>query len=97
MPELRTLLEREMQEIRPAGYTIDEKVHIAKQYLLPKQFKSNGIKDGELSITDSALRDIARYYTREAGVRGFDRDLAYAGSAAGRWRQRADGQCGRRG
>jgi ATP-dependent Lon protease len=69
------LLDR-MEVIRLSGYTEDEKVHIAKQYLLPKQFKSNGIKDGELSITDGALRDIARYYTREAGVRGFDRELA---------------------
>ena len=69
------LLDR-MEVIRLSGYTEDEKVHIAKQYLLPKQFKSNGIKDGELGITDGALRDIARYYTREAGVRGFDRELA---------------------
>jgi ATP-dependent Lon protease len=51
-------------------------VHIAKQYLLPKQFKANGIKDGELNVTDGALRDITRYYTREAGVRGLDRELA---------------------
>jgi ATP-dependent Lon protease len=69
------LLDR-MEVIRLSGYTEDEKVHIAKQYLLPKQFKANGIKDGELSVTDSALRDITRYYTREAGVRGFDRELA---------------------
>src|SRR5579859_1318067 len=69
------LLDR-MEIIRLAGYTEDEKVHIAKQYLLPKQFKSNGIKEGELSVTDAALRDITRYYTREAGVRGLDRELA---------------------
>jgi ATP-dependent Lon protease len=69
------LLDR-MEVIRLSGYTEDEKVHIAKQYLLPKQFKSNGIKDGELSVTDAALRDITRYYTREAGVRGLDRELA---------------------
>jgi len=69
------LLDR-MEVIRLSGYTEDEKVHIAKQYLLPKQFKSNGVKDGELTVTDSALRDITRYYTREAGVRGFDRELA---------------------
>src|SRR6202171_6336531 len=69
------LLDR-MEVIRLSGYTEDEKVHIAKQYLLPKQYKSNGIKDGELSITDAALRDIARYYTREAGVRGFARERA---------------------
>src|ERR1700716_1910785 len=69
------LLDR-METIRLSGYTEDEKVHIAKQYLLPKQFKANGIKDGELTVTDSALRDITRFYTREAGVRGLDRELA---------------------
>jgi len=69
------LLDR-MEIIRLSGYTEDEKVHIAKQYLLPKQFKANGIKDGELTVTDAALRDITRYYTREAGVRGLDRELA---------------------
>jgi len=69
------LLDR-MEVIRLSGYTEDEKVHIAKQYLLPKQFKANGIKAGELTVTDSALRDITRYYTREAGVRGLDRELA---------------------
>ncbi len=69
------LLDR-MEVIRLSGYTEDEKVHIAKQYLLSKQFKANGIRDGELTITDSALRDITRYYTREAGVRSLDRELA---------------------
>jgi ATP-dependent Lon protease len=69
------LLDR-MEVIRLSGYTEDEKVHIAKQYLLPKQFKANGIKPGELNVTDAALRDITRYYTREAGVRGLDRELA---------------------
>jgi len=69
------LLDR-MEVIRLSGYTEDEKVHIAKQYLLPKQFKANGIKAGELTVTDAALRDITRYYTREAGVRGLDRELA---------------------
>src|SRR6476619_4512227 len=69
------LLDR-MEVIRLSGYTEDEKVNIAKQYLLPKQFKANGIKDGELNVTDAALRDITRYYTREAGVRGLDRELA---------------------
>jgi ATP-dependent Lon protease len=69
------LLDR-MELIRLSGYTEDEKVHIGKQYLLPKQYKSNGIKDGELTVTDAALRDITRYYTREAGVRGLDRELA---------------------
>ncbi|MGZ5079001.1 MAG: endopeptidase La [Usitatibacter sp.] len=69
------LLDR-MEVIRLSGYTEDEKVHIAKQYLLAKQFKANGIKEGELTVTDGALRDITRYYTREAGVRGLDRELA---------------------
>ncbi len=69
------LLDR-MEIIRLSGYTEDEKVHIGKQYLLPKQYKANGIKEGELTVTDAALRDITRYYTREAGVRGLDRELA---------------------
>src|SRR4051794_40628354 len=69
------LLDR-MEVIRLSGYTEDEKVHIAKQYLLPKQFKANGIKDGEISVSEAALRDITRYYTREAGVRGLDREVA---------------------
>jgi len=69
------LLDR-MEVIRLSGYTEDEKVHIARQYLLPKQFKANGIKEGELTVTDSALRDITRYFTREAGVRSLDRELA---------------------
>ena len=69
------LLDR-MEVIRLAGYTEDEKVHIARQYLLPKQMKANGVKEEELHIADSALRDIARYYTREAGVRGMDREIA---------------------
>ncbi len=69
------LLDR-MEVIRLSGYTESEKVHIAREYLLPKQLKANGIKSGELAVTESALRDIARYYTREAGVRGFDRELA---------------------
>src|SRR6202795_5089902 len=69
------LLDR-MEVIRLSGYTEDEKVSIARMYLLRKQFKANGIKDGELPVTDSALRDITRFYTREAGVRGLDRELA---------------------
>ena len=69
------LLDR-MEVIRLAGYTEDEKVHIARQYLLPKQMKANGVKNEELHIADPALRDIARYYTREAGVRGMDREIA---------------------
>jgi len=69
------LLDR-MEVIRLAGYTEDEKVHIARQYLLPKQMKSNGVKIEELTVADAALRDITRYYTREAGVRGMDREIA---------------------
>ena len=69
------LLDR-MEVIRLAGYTEDEKVHIARQYLLSKQMKANGVKDDELHIADAALRDITRYYTREAGVRGMDREIA---------------------
>src|SRR3982751_2360627 len=69
------LLDR-MEVIRLSGYTEDEKMHIAKMYLLPKQVKANGIKEGEMSMTDGALRDITRYYTREAGVRGLDREIA---------------------
>src|SRR4029078_1393023 len=62
------LLDR-MEVIRLSGYTEDEKIAIAKQYLLPKQMKNNGIKSDELHMSDSALRDIVRYYTREGGVR----------------------------
>ncbi len=69
------LLDR-MEVIRLSGYTEDEKVHIARQYLLPKQMKANGVKADELNVADNALRDIARYFTREAGVRGMDREIA---------------------
>src|SRR5512132_1787971 len=69
------LLDR-MEVIRLSGYTEDEKINIAMQYLLPKQMKNNGLKEGEVVVTDAALRDITRYYTREAGVRGLDRELA---------------------
>jgi ATP-dependent Lon protease len=63
------LLDR-MELIRLSGYTEDEKVNIAERYLVPKQMKNNGIKREELSVTEDALRDIVRFYTREAGVRG---------------------------
>ena len=69
------LLDR-MEVIRLSGYTEDEKAHIARKYLLPKQFKSNGIQDGELEVTEAAVRDIVRYYTREAGVRSLERELS---------------------
>jgi len=69
------LLDR-MEIIRLAGYTEDEKVNIASRYLVPKQIKANGVADDELVIQESALRDIVRYYTREAGVRNLDREVA---------------------
>ena len=69
------LLDR-MEVIRLSGYTEDEKIAIAKQYLVPKQMKNNGIKADELHVAESALRDIVRYYTREAGVRGLERDIS---------------------
>ncbi|HEB83041.1 MAG TPA: endopeptidase La [Gammaproteobacteria bacterium] len=69
------LLDR-MEVIRIPGYTEDEKVEIAKNYLLPKQKKSNGLKEDELHVSDAALRDIVRYYTREAGVRSIEREIA---------------------
>ncbi len=69
------LLDR-MEVIRLPGYTEDEKVAIARNYLLPKQMKNNGLKDNELQVRDSALRDIVRLYTREAGVRSLEREIA---------------------
>ncbi|TAF99143.1 MAG: endopeptidase La [Betaproteobacteria bacterium] len=69
------LLDR-MEIIRLAGYTEDEKVHIAQKYLIPKQIKNNGVKTNEIEITESALRDIVRYYTREAGVRSLEREIS---------------------
>jgi ATP-dependent Lon protease len=69
------LLDR-MEVIRLPGYTEDEKMNIAKKYLLPKQMKNNGLKDGELKVGEDALLDIIRYYTREAGVRSLEREVA---------------------
>ncbi|HEY0202197.1 MAG TPA: endopeptidase La, partial [Burkholderiaceae bacterium] len=69
------LLDR-MEVIRLSGYTEDEKTNIAMKYLLPKQLKNNGVKDGELLVGEDAVRDIVRYYTREAGVRSLERELS---------------------
>ena len=69
------LLDR-MEIIQLSGYTEDEKINIAQQYLVPKQIKRNGVKKGELQIEESAIRDVIRYYTREAGVRSLDREIA---------------------
>jgi ATP-dependent Lon protease len=69
------LLDR-MEVIRLSGYTEDEKVNIAVRYLVPKQRKNNGLKENEITISDGALRDIVRYYTREAGVRNLEREIS---------------------
>ncbi|KZY46006.1 endopeptidase La [Oleiphilus sp. HI0069] len=69
------LLDR-MEVIRIPGYTEDEKINIAQKYLIPKQIKDNGLKKGELAIAEDAIRDVIRYYTKEAGVRGLERELA---------------------
>ena len=71
----RPLLDR-MEVIRLSGYTEDEKIEIAKRHLIPKIFKENGVKDKELTIKPDAIRDIIRYYTREAGVRNLERELS---------------------
>ncbi len=69
------LLDR-MEVIRLSGYTEDEKTHIAMRYLLPEQMKNNGVKDEELLVEEGAIRDMVRYYTREAGVRSLERELS---------------------
>ena len=69
------LLDR-MEVIRLSGYTEDEKTNIALKYLLPKQLKNNGVKEVELLVTEEAVRDIVRYYTREAGVRSLEREIS---------------------
>lgn len=69
------LLDR-MEVIRLAGYTEDEKVNIAMRYLLPKQLKTHGLKEDEINVSESTIRDVVRYYTREAGVRSLDREIS---------------------
>lgn len=69
------LLDR-MEIIRIPGYTEDEKMHIAMRHLIPKQIKENGLRTKEIKITEGAVRDVIRYYTREAGVRGLEREMA---------------------
>jgi ATP-dependent Lon protease len=69
------LLDR-MEVIRIPGYTEDEKIAIGERYLVPKQLKANGVKPEELAVTEPALRDIVRYYTRESGVRNMEREIA---------------------
>jgi len=69
------LLDR-MEVIRLSGYTEDEKVNIAQRYLMPKQMKNNGVKATELGLSEPALRDIVRYYTRESGVRAMEREIS---------------------
>ena len=69
------LLDR-MEIIRLPGYTEDEKLSIAKNYLVPKQLKNNGLKSNEIKFEDSGLLDVIRYFTREAGVRAFEREIA---------------------
>jgi ATP-dependent Lon protease len=69
------LLDR-MEVIRLSGYTEDEKMNIAQRYLLPKQLKATGLQEGEISVSEAAIRDIVRYYTREAGVRALEREIS---------------------
>jgi ATP-dependent Lon protease len=69
------LLDR-MEVIRLSGYTEDEKTNIAQRYLLPKQITNNGLKEDEIAVSESAIRDIIRYYTREAGVRSLEREIS---------------------
>ncbi len=69
------LLDR-MEVIRLSGYTEDEKVNIAIRYLVPKQRRNNGLKESEIAVSESAVRDIVRYYTREAGVRSLEREIS---------------------
>ena len=65
-----------MEVIRIPGYTEDEKINIANKYLLPKQIKDNGVKEGEMDINDGTIKDVIRYYTRESGVRNLEREIS---------------------
>ncbi len=69
------LLDR-MEVIRLSGYTEEEKINIAMRYLVPKQMKNHGLEEGEISISEASIRDMVRYYTREAGVRNVEREIA---------------------
>tara|TARA_B100001057_G_scaffold384257_1_gene390680 strand:- start:89 stop:2476 length:2388 start_codon:yes stop_codon:yes gene_type:complete len=72
---LPPLLDR-MEVIRIPGYTEDEKTNIAKKYLLPKQIKDNGVKEGEMNFADDTIKDVIRYYTKESGVRNLEREIS---------------------
>ena len=72
---LPPLLDR-MEIIRIPGYTEDEKINIANKYLLPKQIKDNGVKEGEMKLADDTIKEIIRSYTRESGVRNLEREIS---------------------
>ena len=72
---LPPLLDR-MEVIRIPGYTEDEKINIANKYLLPKQIKDNGVKEGEMNLEDGTIKEIIRSYTRESGVRNLEREIS---------------------
>ena len=72
---LPPLLDR-MEVIRIPGYTEDEKINIANKYLLPKQIKDNGVKDGEMNLEEGTIKEIIRSYTRESGVRNLEREIS---------------------
>ena len=86
------LLDR-MEVIRLAGYTEDEKREIARQHLLPKQVTANGLRKGEFSVTDEALTHVIRYYTREAGGRSLEREIAKLARKADTLELRGGGAC----
>ena len=84
-----------MEIIRIPGYTEDEKVEIAKRHLIPKEMKAHGLKDDEWKITDAGLRDLIRYYSREAGVRNLEREIANLTRKAVKEIMSQQGQVGR--